>query len=399
MRSLVATLLMTVGSLSTLFSSSPIFILSESEDVALARTNSIWAIDENIGLTRDELFCACQFIEKIQHTDECRKKVFLQRVTKVPCVIERLSSPKGFLIRDLPTGRSRIGRGVHKVVHKAILYGKHPKIVAHCVSDQSGAHEIAILKRLHRCPGIVPYLGSVARPEHKYSIFLEYFLEGSLGRKIKSGYRFSIRQMVKIAKDCAEGLRGMHKLHLIHRDLHAGNILLRKASNGLFDAVLIDFGKTISLDHVKETDVPQAAKNHNPPEVLRLPFSKIQRYLADIYALGCDYYSMMWNQSVPWAESYDVYKMQTYGPLFRERLYKEVESKYSRDRKKKIGKVMKKKRKGIALSPCEHFQRLIFQMIDCEPTHRPSVSTLVQQLEEIARGQEQTLCPTLAFQN
>jgi serine/threonine protein kinase len=361
----------------------PIY-LTASDDVALARANIIWNMEGNIGLTRDELLSACRFIEKVQRSEKNTKKVFLRNRTKLPCVIERILSPKGFLIKDLPGGHSQIGRGAHKVVKKAIFYGKRPKIVADCSSDASGAHEISVLKKLKQCQGIVPFLGSVARPKKRYSIFLEYFSEGSLLRKLKLRFQFSTDQMLKIAKDSARGLKGMHECHLIHRDLHAGNILLRSTPSGLFEAVLVDFGKAMNAGRAGNGDVPQAAKSHNPPEALLVPFSKLQRYLVDVYAMGCNYYHMVWKQPVPWQYAYSVYAVHTYAPFFREKTHRHIVSMYSNEKRKKIGSLLAKKRKGVALSRNERFQILVFRMIDFEPLHRPSMSEIVRRLQKLA---------------
>ncbi len=351
-------------------------------EVAEERAEFIWNLDSTIGLTHKELLSVCQFIEK--HSSDGSNRVFSQSETKLPCVIERISSLNGFLVRDLPGGRSKIGSGCHKIVQKAILYTQKPKIIADCLSDASGAREISILKKLKDCRGIVPFLGSVARSKNQYSIFLEYFSEGSLLSKLKWIHEFSVEQKLKIARDCARGLKSMHALHLIHRDLHAGNILLRRTPSGLLEAALVDFGKTMNIHQAGDGDVPQAAKSRNPPEALITPFSKLRRYPIDIYAMGCNYYYMAWNQSVPWRGNYNVYALHTYAYSRRVQIYKRILDQYRREKLKKIGSLLEKEQKGMTLSPLEKFQILIFEMIDSDPARRPNASTVLKRLQKMA---------------
>jgi serine/threonine protein kinase len=361
---------------------SSLFFLSAFDDVALIRTNFIWNMDRGTGLTYEELLSACRYIEKIRQSG--KRKVFSSRRTKLPCVIERIVSPKGFLIRACNNRHTRIGYGAHKVVHKAIFYSENPKIVADCSSDESGAVEIAVFKRLRKCPGIVPFLGSVESSKGRYSIFLEYFSGGTLGGLLRRQQKLSTDQMLQVAKDVAQGLKCMHERHLIHRDLHLGNILLRSTHSGRLEAALVDFGKTLNADHVRDNVVLQASKGRNPPEALLVPFSKINRYLADVYAMGCNYYCMKWQQPVPWQQSFNVYALHTYTSSFRKKIHARIVTTYKREKREKTRSLIRKKRNGESLSPDEEFQMLIFQMIDFEPSRRPCMSEVVRRLARVS---------------
>ena len=354
------------------------------EDRALDGANIIWNMDSNIGITHEELVAACRFIEKVQHAGKNTKRVFSRKTTNLPCVIERVSSPEGFIIKGLPGGHQTIGQGCHKVVNKAIFYGKRPIIIADCLSDKSGAYEISVLKKLRKCHGIVPYVGSVTRSKNQYSIFLEYCPGGTLKAKVKQGLLISTDQKIQIAKDCAMGLKSMHARHLVHRDLHSDNILLRSTPSGLFEAVLIDFGKTIDVRRAVDSDVPQAAKAKNPPEALLTPYSKLNRYRVDVYAMGCNFYFMQWRRSVPWGHVYNVYAMHTYSPSLRKKMHTRIVARYTNDKQKKIGSLLLKKQRGEALSADEEFQILIFQMLDCKPSRRPTMAEVVQHLQRLA---------------
>jgi serine/threonine protein kinase len=363
---------------------SPFLHSSSSDDVAFARANVIWKKDRNIGLTYKQLVSACRFIEKIDSAGgDTMQQVFPSKITQLPCLIEGFPPLRGYLIRNLPGKSCTIGRGVHKVVTKAIFYGKKPRIIADCSSDDSGAEEIAVLNKLGKCPGIVSFLGAVTRSQNSYSIYLEYYSEGSLRKKVKQGYTFSTNQMLKIAKDVVRGLNEMHSRHFVHRDLHTGNILLHLTSSGLFDAALVDFGKTINIQNAGNRSVPQAAKNRNPPEALLMPFSSLNRYLVDVYAMGCNFYYMMWGHSTPWEWKYNVYSLDALSPQFRKKMHKQMVSKYKWLKYKKIGALLKKKWRGESLSKKDEFQILIFQMMDPEPHRRPDTESLLKRLHRL----------------
>lgn len=372
-------------------------VSAQVQDLACKRADTIWKMDKKIGLTHQQLVQACRFIEKIKHSNSSEKKIFTQATTKLPCVIQRSPSLKGYLITELPGHSGKIGRGVHKVVKKAIFYTNHPRIVADCDADASGAGEIAVLRKLKNCKGIVPFLGAEERSKKEYSIYLEYFPSGSLKRMVKQGYKFTSDQMLKIAKDTLQGLLGMHAHHLIHRDLHAGNILLRKGCGELFDAVLVDFGKTVDIKHAGDTVVPQACKSRSPPEALLHPFSRLDRYRIDVYALGCDFYYMMWKQPTPWEHIYNVHALGTVAPYFREKLHEKMVESYEKTKERRIGRLLQKKGNNEALTKTEQFQILIFQMMDYEPIRRPRIEYLLKRLSLLlptnqqVNGQQPTL--------
>jgi serine/threonine protein kinase len=349
-----------------------------------AMANSIWRRDRNIGLSHSQLGSAFQFIEKIKRSKSCKDNVFLKSRTKLPCEIERVPSLNAFLIKPKPARRVKIGSGVRKTVRKAIFYGQNPKIVAECLTDSSGADEINILNMLKGCKGIVPFLGSIERPNKHYSIFLDYFSAGSLSKKLKQKYHFTTKQILKIAKDSSIGLRSLHDHHFVHRDLHCGNILLRPTRNGLFDAALVDFEKSKNADIINGWDIPQAAKTRNPPEALVCPVPKINRYLVDVYALGCNFYYLNWGGPVPWQKIYSIYALHSYNADYRKKLYKSMLASYKHERNQKIGALLAKKREGKSLRAKEKFQILVFQMMHYNPRCRPPVQRVCSCLQHIA---------------
>ena len=340
----------------------------------------------NVGLTRDQLIAAFRFIECQMRKDV---SIYTRKMTHLPCQIERSHALHGYIIRKIRGKGALIGRGCHKVVTKAILYGPTPKVLAECLSDLTGKDEIKTLKKLRGAKGIAPYLGAVKRGQ-KYSIFLEYFCQGSLVSRFHYGPPLSEEEIFKIALDITEGLKALHSRKLMHRDLHAGNVLLDITPEHC-KAVLVDFGKTLPLSHSKES-IPQAACAKNPPEVLIKPFSKMNRYRVDIYALGNLFYEMVWGKYPSWAEVYNVYSLNKYSFATKRKMYHKAVALYKIAKGRCIGKLQQKKTNGVSLTRMERFKCLIFDMIDFNSKHRPYVDTVLAVLrDDIVYSQNKNL--------
>ena len=237
----------------------PIYAAPEQ---ARAVARALWKKDHAIGMRRSQLNRACCFIDEIA-SKRPWQRVFSKKETGLPCDIERTVEPKGFMLTHLQGPFAKLGSGIHKVVMKALFYGPKPRLVAECIADESCAHEVEILKQLQGCRGIVPMLGYAVHPDNTYTIYLEYFRTGSLIKAIEDGVRFSTKQKLAIATDVLSGLHSLHERRLVHRDLHPGNILLRRCPSGLH-AALIDFDKTIDPKNATDQDIPQAPKDEKP---------------------------------------------------------------------------------------------------------------------------------------
>lgn len=360
------------------------------ESRASRLSRSIWQKDHSIGLTRDQLLDACRFIES-RGDGRLKHAVFSKKRTGLHCVIERSRPLNGFLLTHL--GHTpHIGRGVHKVVSKAILYTDQPKIVAVCNVDESGASEIEILEKLQGCRGIVQLLGYKRRSNQQFTIYLEHLSGGSLHKMLKAGYRFTTRQKLAIAYDVMSGLRAMHEQQLVHGDLHSGNILLRRLHSGLFKAVLIDFGRTIDVRRKEEQPVPQGTTTRNPPETLRQPFSSMNRFLVDVYAMGLNFHAMVWKPHPSWVKVFNVYVLHRTGTREKMRLYHQMIRLFKREKKRRIGALLSKQAKGGSLNRYEKFKVLIYEMLSSNPEDRPSANTVCERLLAIGCHKGKCCC-------
>lgn len=339
-----------------------------SNEILVARANSVLA-QGNIGLSRDQLIAAFMRIEG------CSPNKHI----KLPCRIEKSKKLHRFIIRDIKSKEAVIGRGCHKIVKKAIIYGPQPKIIADCVTDASARQEIVFLKRLRGNEGLVKFYGSVKRGK-KYSIYLEYFQQGSLLHKLCMGESLE-PHILKIAFDIAKGLQGMHQKKLVHRDLHAGNVLL-EISGSYCKAVLVDFGKTLFAYRTLPAN-PQVPRTANPPEGLIKSFYKIDRYKADIYGLGCLFYRLAVGEHNPWSDVFNIYRLGSYSKTQRKKFYEKIVFSYQETRKKILDKILQRRRSGQAISPHEKFLILIFSMLNFHPNRRPTIEQVVATLGEL----------------
>lgn len=358
-------------------------ILVADDDVACIRAEAIWNMDSDIGLTRSQLHQVCRFVE--QTRKKKGRKSYRFKGEDYSCSIEKLKGSQGILIYDFPQMK-RIGWGYHKQVAKAIVYGKKPKIVAYCTCDASGKAEINIFRKLRGARGIVPYLGSRSSNKKQHYLYLEYFSSGTLGHLLRERYPLSEQQVMRIAKDLVIGLQAMHNCRFVHRDLHEGNILLRQSNDGLFEAALVDFGKTLHPAHARDTDVPQVPKTRNPPESLLCPYNKVNRYLADVYALGCNFYHLLWGELPPWSHVFNIRVLPTYSPRERQRLYEEIITSYQAALEQRIGHLLRRQCSGNSLSSYERFQVAVFQMIHYDPRKRLPLKDVLQVMHSTSSG-------------
>ena len=359
-------------------------------DDARAAAQALWNGDRG-GLQRKQLERICRFLEKTDSKGGGRQ-VFSKKRTHLPYTIERSMAPDGYVLVRLLGPRAKIGEGIHKVVRKAFLYGPDPKVVAECITDESAAKEIRMLEQLQGCRGIVQYFGSAPHHNRTCSIFLKYYPTGSLEDAIAKGCRFSARQRTAIAADALAGLYAMHERRLVHRDLHPGNILIDKSPSGRCSAALIDFEKTAHPEEVSDADPPQEPRRRNPPEALVQKFSTIDRYAADIYAMGCNLYFLEWGMNVPWAKWYNVYQLNSLSLEQRARMHRRITRQYAKLKKEKIGAILSRNR---CPTPIERLRILIFEMLSVSPAERPNASEALTFLERCSTAASMDLNSSL----
>ncbi|MDZ8064864.1 MAG: serine/threonine-protein kinase [Nostoc sp. DedQUE08] len=96
---------------------------------------------------------------------------------------------------------------------------------------------------------------------------------------------------LRYIRQIGEALIVVHENELIHRDVHPGNILLRKRE-GQLEAVLIDFGLALDFDHILTTSrTKETSDGFTPPELYAR--GTITRAYSDIYSLAATLYKLL----------------------------------------------------------------------------------------------------------
>ena len=122
-----------------------------------------------------------------------------------------------------------------------------------------------------------------------YAISMEYFESHSLAAYLQNGVRLPPRTAVKVVQAICNGMNAAHQVHVIHRDLKPGNILVNR--EGLLKVV--DFGlASAALDgdsRVTKTGAMVGTPAYMSPEQIR---GEEMDFRTDIYGLGVIMYEM-----------------------------------------------------------------------------------------------------------
>ena len=114
----------------------------------------------------------------------------------------------------------------------------------------------------------------------------------SLFQKQKAGHRFDWRQVLKIARDCASGLRHAHDRGIIHRDLKPGNLMMTDAVEGSSPQVkLTDFGiaKRFGSSQNTGTNILGTMDFMSPEQAKGEPVTA----RSDLYSLGAVLFTLL----------------------------------------------------------------------------------------------------------
>lgn len=125
-------------------------------------------------------------------------------------------------------------------------------------------------------------------------IVTQAYYGGSLSERTykKPNGRYSIWDCLQIIQRILEGLKYLHSLRIIHRDLKLENIMFKDA-DGSYDLAIIDFGFATLEEDYKKLFAFCGTKGYMAPEV----FSK-QPYgcKADMFSVGVIFYRLLTGQ-------------------------------------------------------------------------------------------------------
>lgn len=127
--------------------------------------------------------------------------------------------------------------------------------------------KLAVIEHSNICIGteIIPQLGGNA---NCYGFVLPRFERGSLWNFL-AGKSISDDLATALCLDCAQGMKYLHRVGLLHRDLHSRNILITDDGK---HAAVADFGHCIHQGAMSSFQQgPRGSLRHYAPEALKNP--------------------------------------------------------------------------------------------------------------------------------
>ncbi|GES95348.1 kinase-like domain-containing protein [Rhizophagus clarus] len=122
---------------------------------------------------------------------------------------------------------------------------------------------------------ILEIYGVSQNPQTKDYIMVFKYAEGG---NLNKNYNLNWQKGLKILSEIINGLGRIHQKHLVHHDLHAGNILIMSDE---YDACISDMGLCRKIDDINETSI-YGVMPYVAPEVLLK--GKLYTQAADIYS-------------------------------------------------------------------------------------------------------------------
>lgn len=354
------------------------------ESVKIAR--KIYAKDEHLGLKTHEFLQIALFIITESHRFLPKHTYLTPELTGLQDTIEHdPATGNTYIVLDRHP-EAFLGQGNKKTVYKAILFDvNNPEIVARAEQKVAPPIEIEMYKRLQGAPGIISTRGILSRQENGETYTTFYFNlydRGSLNAIVVNKEPLSLSEKATIAHSILLGLDSLHSRHLVHRDLHMSNFLIKihkgKNKQRTIETVIADLGMTIDLQNAVGVQA-QGSSLLCPPEGFFKDNMKGKDYFAsDIYAVGCILHRIFHTKTPLWQRGYlrdsDKFSKKTMRQMLIKKLRDETHARY----KALLSKEAKKK-----ISVKQELELLILKMVQKEPEKRGSARQLLNEAARI----------------
>lgn len=190
---------------------------------------------------------------------------------------------------------AKVGRGgnatVYRAEHVALHEPRaikllHPESLARPGAVEQLRREVDATSRIHH-PNVVQLHDFGRSVEGHYYLSLELVDGESLAAALHRGGPLPVARALAYARGILEALQAAHQLHLIHRDLKPGNVLVDRRDQ----ARVTDFGMALSLhDHRSGHDQIAGTPAYMSPEQCE---GKPLDGRTDLYSFGVTLYQML----------------------------------------------------------------------------------------------------------
>jgi serine/threonine protein kinase len=284
--------------------------------------DQILQLRPNLGITKEELSSIVNYIETELPNAIQKGKYYLRKEETGLCrTIEYDPVSKLTFIHLKRHGINALGKGRYKRVTYSIKYDKTaPELVANCILIDDGTHrvkksiqhELTVTTAYPDTEGLAATYAVGKHTKKDASQVYSFIQKLYTGDSFKK-YCIANRStkwndtMLFLARDFAAGLEALHRLDLVHADLHRSNMLLHKKYDTRIGrdrmcGVIIDFGHTQpSASAAKNRPRVEAGARHNPPEAFTALDVPLDTKAIDVYALGLGLYDLYFSRSPEWA--------------------------------------------------------------------------------------------------
>ncbi|GET01119.1 kinase-like domain-containing protein [Rhizophagus clarus] len=178
---------------------------------------------------------------------------------------------------------TKAGEGAFGIVYKADWKtGGIPVALKKC--SNFSTKELNTLIKVSFHSNINRFLGITKESSNKYVLVLQYANQGNLREYLKQNQNFKSLQWkdkIQMALDITCGLKFLHSRNIIHRDLHAKNILVHNRT-----LMIADFGlsKQLTAESSSSSTVYGMPAYIDPQCFKRIKYKRNKK--SDIYSLG-----------------------------------------------------------------------------------------------------------------
>lgn len=176
-----------------------------------------------------------------------------------------------------------IGQGSGGIVYKALHTRLCKEVVIKQIKNPNGTlnrHETDLLKKIKH--SFLPQVLDFIEQNGECFTVMDFISGSDIENLVKSGRKFSNREIIKISKELCEAVSYLHELKppVIHSDIKPSNVMLNE--NG--DICLIDFN--VSLVFNKNVSVIGGTCGYAAPEQFGIPLADIGSSSAGELTIG-----------------------------------------------------------------------------------------------------------------